>query len=315
MRCAPVLGVSRAVVCLMLAVMGLVWAGEVEHIIAMVNRQAITSSELDQEIVYRQICDPILAFPPTRQEKKLILERLIDRKLLLQEAEAQKISAEQEAIRKTVGNFLRDIQREYPSREAFEQELESLGIEIGQLREALRTLETERAQIYRLVARQVVVTEQEVEAYKAELRQARQPIVSYHLAHILLRCPSTATKEEIEATEQRALEILIELQQGVPFETIAQQVSEDASTRAIGGDMGYVDAGAFDPVLEKAVAGLEVGALSSPVHNAAGFHILRLLDKRTARDFLYTRRFAETQDMLIKRLRAKSDIQIFEQFL
>lgn len=315
MRYARMIQVTAAVFCMLLAVPGLVWSGDVEHIVATVNGEAITLSDLQQEIVYRQISDPALAFPPTRQEKKLILERLIDRMLLLQEAAAQSISAEQEAITKRVDSFLHDIRREYPSGEAFERELETLGIDVGQLREELRTLETERVQINQLVARRVVMTEEEVEAYKAELQETKQPIVSYHLAHILLGCSPTTSQEEVDATEQRAYALLIKIQEGTPFETIVHQASEDPSTKSLGGDMGYVDAGAFDPVIEEAVAGLEVGQLSSPVRNAAGFHIFKLLDKRTARDFLYAQRFAEAQDLLIDQLRAKADLQIFEQFL
>jgi peptidyl-prolyl cis-trans isomerase SurA len=307
---------SVAMTCLMLTVVHQAWADEAEHIVAVVNGRAVTSSELAQEITYRQIGNPAFRFPPTRQEKRVVLERLIDRILLLQEAEAQQISGAKEAIEGKADDFLRDLQQEYPSRDAFEQELESLGIEIGQLRDSLQTLESERARISELVARQVaVVSEQEVEAYEAELRRAKQPVVSYHLAHILFRCTPNDSEKEIEATEQRAVGVLIELQQGASFETVAQKISEDGSTKNFGGDLGYLDGGRFDPLIEKAIAGLKIGELSSPVRNAAGVHIFKLLDKRTARDFLYARRFAETQEMLINKLRKKADIQIFEQFL
>ena len=79
---------------------------------------------------------------------------------------------------------------------------------------------------------------------------------------------------------RRTAERLAEqIKRGANFTAVARQFSQSA-TAAVGGDLGWVEEGALDPEIDKAVLALKIGDLSPPIRTVSGYHLLLLRDKR-----------------------------------
>ena len=96
---------------------------------------------------------------------------------------------------------------------------------------------------------------------------------------------------------------------GADFAALAKQYSEDEGSKDSGGDLGAVEPGLFDPVLEKAFAGMQVGQVSDPVRGADGYNVI-LYRENVAGDvraFEDVRPELETSFFETERERALSD--------
>jgi peptidyl-prolyl cis-trans isomerase SurA len=89
----------------------------------------------------------------------------------------------------------------------------------------------------------------------------------------------SATLENREAVLQNARQIVQQLQAGGSFVAYARQFSE-ASTAAVGGDLGWVRLAQLPPALANAARGMQPGQLVGPIEIPGGYSILYLIDKR-----------------------------------
>ena len=108
--------------------------------------------------------------------------------------------------------------------------------------------------------------EQEVAAFDASVER--------HAAHILVESKDDGSHQ------QQLADIQARLQAGDEFAAVAEELSEDFGSSALGGDLGFSSGQTFPPEFESALATLEVGAVSEPVQTEAGFHIIKLLEVR-----------------------------------
>jgi len=106
------------------------------------------------------------------------------------------------------------------------------------------------------------------EAYDARFA-AVEPGTEYNAAHILVE------------TEDAAAAIKAELDGGADFAGLARERSTDPSGPN-GGNLGWFGAGMMVPAFEEAVAGLEPGAISDPVQTQFGWHVIQLIETRSA---------------------------------
>ena len=111
--------------------------------------------------------------------------------------------------------------------------------------------------------------QREYEADKAAAADREQRRSS----HILLRTGEERSDEEamrlLEGFRERLLA-------GEPFAELAENHSEDPGSAAVGGDLGLVGRGIFDPAFEEALWQLQEGEISPPVKSAFGYHLIRL---------------------------------------
>jgi parvulin-like peptidyl-prolyl isomerase len=132
-------------------------------------------------------------------------------------------------------------------------------------------------------------TDEEIEAYyKAHPEEFEE----YKASHIListLQPPAGADGKPAPTkplTEEEALakaeKLIKELQSGADFAKLAEQQSDDPGSKKQGGDLGYFREGMMVQPFFEGVKALQVGAFSTtPVKTQYGYHIIKLLDKRT----------------------------------
>lgn len=144
----------------------------------------------------------------------------------------------------------------------------------------------------------------ETAAYRTPEGQISQPVRSkfgYHLilvhdrrpaqgkvtvAHILTRFPPNATEADKTSAKNRIDEAYLALQRGEPFDRIVKQYSDDATSRANGGQLPPFETGRMVEPFEQAAFSLKkVGAYSAPFQTTFGWHIVRLLEREPLGSF------------------------------
>lgn len=106
-------------------------------------------------------------------------------------------------------------------------------------------------------------------AYDARFADAA-PMMEYSAAHILV------------ATEEEALALKAELDDGADFATLAKARSTDTGSGQNGGDLGWFGIGAMVKPFEDAVVAAEVGQVTAPIQSDFGFHLILVKETRIA---------------------------------
>lgn len=140
--------------------------------------------------------------------------------------------------------------------------------------------------------------QQEYEAFKTDRYSEPEEV---HVRHILLILPQDADAKKRAEIEAKAKATLERLKKGEDFATVAKEVSEDQATKEKGGDLGFVARGRTEESFENAAFALDPGGLSEVVKTRFGYHILKVEERKEARE----RSLAEVKDEIVKRLRSE----------
>lgn len=252
---------------------------ELDNIVAIVNDSVITRSELDAKTdqIRKQLLQNNTKLPPEPVFRKQILERMIVDEIQLQLASAGGIRIDDEGLNRVIENIARQNNMDL---ESFRQVLIKDGYDFARFREDIRN-ELILSQLRKLqVENKILVTEQEVALQLDKLEDRQNLEHEYHLGHILIPIPESARPEEIEQAEQKAKQVASQLMFGADFSQTAISVS--AGQQALqGGDLGWIKHGQLPTIFADSVPNLAIGTISQPIRTPSGFHIVKLLEKRT----------------------------------
>ena len=98
------------------------------------------------------------------------------------------------------------------------------------------------------------------------------------IQHILIAPDQQNTLDEAENLANRVYDQFLA---GEPFEKLVRLYSMDAQSRDSGGSLGWVNPGSLVPEFENAAISLPVGQVSEPVKTRYGYHLIRVLDRRS----------------------------------
>ncbi len=132
------------------------------------------------------------------------------------------------------------------------------------------------------------------------------PIVQTRIRHILIRTSETMSEAE---ARRRLLGLRERIATGADFAALARANSDD-STAARGGDLDWIYPGDTVPEFERAFQELKPGEISQPVKTPFGYHLIQVLERRSA-DMSPERRRLQARQVLRER---KSD-EAFQQWL
>jgi peptidyl-prolyl cis-trans isomerase SurA len=285
-------------------------ADVLDEIVATVDGEPIMRSDLEAMILRLRADD---AYQPSTNANDLArsaLTELINEQLILKAGKEKEIKPPEPDISQAVDEQIERLRKTFATKGEFQQFLDDKGLTLDALRNEFREHAEKEYVIRTAINRRVSISDDDVKKYEAQLRQLKKPVYSYHLRHILLRCPQGAAATQEEQTQGWARELMIRLQKGENFELLAQQASEDQATRSQGGDLGFLNEGEFLQPLERAVKDITPGEIAGPVRTDVGYHIVKLVQKRTARWQLYTKRFEEEKQTWAEQLRKKAIINV-----
>ena len=192
---------------------------ELDRVVAVVNRDVITASELDTRVkqVKQRLQERNTQLPAEDVLRRQILESMILEEIQLQLAQQGNIRVDDEQLNQVINNIARQNSMQL---EAFRQTLEREGISFAAFREDIRK-EMIISQLQRnQVESQITVSEQEIEAQLSNTEGRLRLDDEYHLAHILIAVPESARPEQIEAARQKAETTLTQLRFGADLSLI-----------------------------------------------------------------------------------------------
>jgi peptidyl-prolyl cis-trans isomerase SurA len=254
----------------------------VDRVIAVVNDDAITQFELDdaKRVVLQQLKQQKVSPPARDVLDKQVLERMVTERSLLQFAKESGVKVDDTMIERAI---LRIAQENKLSAEEFRNALARENISYPRYREDIRNEITMQRIREREVDSKITVTDAEVDQYLATLRSQSGGESEYNLSHILVIVPEQASSEQIEVKRRRAEDALRALRGGADFAQVAAAFSE-ASDALKGGTLGWRSGARLPTVFADEVRKMTVGQVSGITRSAAGFHIVKLIDKKTRND-------------------------------
>lgn len=281
-----------------------------EDTYAVVNGRQITRTDVDKAFQRAQRSSQPLTEEESLGIKLDVLDELIAEDLLLAKANALKLEVPDkdvdEAFNATKGTL---------TDQAIEEELKRRNLTTADVREGLRRDLLARKVLQQEVVDKVQVTDDEVtNFFKANSAQFNLPENSYRLAQIVVtpvrdqqptRAGDDATTPQEAQTKANGL--MRRLQEGVPFEQLARDHSEDPQTASRGGDLGLVPVSSLSkvaPQLRNAIMNAKPGSVT-PVNIGGMYTLVLVMGLETAgqRD-LSTPQVKET---IVANLRARKE--------
>lgn len=250
------------------------------QVVAVVNDDVITRHELDEHIsmVVRQLQKKGTPLPAHAELEKQLLERMIMDMLQAQFAKDSGVRVDDDQLDKALHRIAQE--NNFSSLDQFRAKLESQGVEFKKFREEIRGEIISTRLREREVDSKLVISDSEVDNYLATASGQAGSGDEFHLAHILVVIPEQASADKIQASEKRANEALAQLSKGANFAQIAAGFS-DAKDSLQGGDLGWRPAAQIPVGFREVLAKMHPGEISPLLHSPNGYHILKLIDRRS----------------------------------
>lgn len=313
----------------------------VEEIVARVNNDVVTRSELErtrqqlaQEVKQAKVANPDQLFA---EKEKDVLRDIIDQQLLVQRGRELGITGDAELIKR-----LDEIRKNagLASLEELEQAAQQQGVNYEDWKQNLRNQIITREVISREVSAKLTASPDELERFYEQHKQELAQPESIRLSEILVPTekpgpdstpekPTTVPMEEADVQQQRvraerALELI---RSGTPFEEVAKQVSAGA-TAAQGGDIGEFKRGVLAKELEeKTFDQMKAGDVSDIIRTKQGWVILKVTAHKQAgtpsykevarqvEEALYYQKMQPALRAFLTRLREESYIVVKEGYV
>ncbi len=292
----------------------------VERIVAKVNGQIVTLTELNNEV---ESAMEQLGPAPTPEENEAriaelqsqVLERIIDNMLVLQVAEDRGLRVPSRFFQEWKQNIMKEMEIE--TDEELERQVQLQGGSMADLRkrfeDGLLLQEVRRME----VDSKVSVSEPEIEErYRLHINEYTDP-AKVRLREIVVRFDET---NEIDQG-QKARRIRQDIEQGADFAEVARMHSESGSREA-GGDLGFFNDGELTEPLATVAFSLNPGEVSEIIRLEKAFYILRVEEsveattkelsdvRNEVADAIFQEKMGEQMDRFVRQLRERAIVEV-----
>lgn len=266
---------------LLLAPAGSAGARTVEKVAAIVGNDVVLASEVEEKAAplmaeVTRMPDPDKRAGRAATLRREVLDRLIDEELILQQAADLKLSISSEQVDASI-----------------EEIKKQNNIDDDQLRDALKgqgmSMAHYRADIKRQLLRfrvlniavgsRVNISDDEIKAYY-ERHMRGSANTQVRASHIFISIPDGADRAAAEEKKAQAQKVLERAKAGEDFAKLARELSDDAATRAEGGDLGFFGKDMLPKPIEEMVFSMQPGDIRGPVRADRGFHVIKMVDRK-----------------------------------
>jgi len=272
----------RLLLALLLACAAPLAAGQrpvlVDRLVAVVNKEVITSTELAARVAQaeRQLRRQGIPLPERAAFERQLLDHLILEKAQLQLAADGGLRVDELQVDRAVQRIAEGNKLSLPE---FRRVLEADGVPFESFRADVRKQILLTRVREREVDDRVQVSDTEIDIYLEVNRAAAAGAVEYNVAHILLRIPEQASPERIGEARARAEQARVDALAGGDFGRLAATLS-DADDALQGGALGWRAPSRLPELFADSLQAMKPGDLSPILRSPAGFHLLKLIDRR-----------------------------------
>ena len=261
-----------------------------DRVVAIVDDDIVLDSELQQRMmtINEQIAQSGTQAPPQEIILQQVLERLISERLQLNMGYNAGIRITDEELNAAI---TRVAQSNGLTITQYITEIQSRGGTIAVVREEIRNEMVIRRVQQGKVMRRIRISEQELDNFltSEEGRFLISPDVN--IGQILLSVPTGSSKNDTDGILARAQKLQTDTANGTDFRQLAIANSADQSALQ-GGDLGWRKMAQLPGVFIDAVEQLELGQVSDPIRSDAGYHLLKLYERRGGGKQLIEQHFA-----------------------
>jgi peptidyl-prolyl cis-trans isomerase SurA len=252
-----------------------------DYIAVVVNQELVTAGEVERRVERAQ-ADAARngqRLPDASELRRLAVEALIEERAIISSAREVGLKVDESELDRAVQSVAAQNQ---VSLETLRERLRAEGVEYPRFRANLR----DQIMIERLREREVYnrirITESDIDQMLEQQRQQARSGGELNLAQILITVPEGVDPAALQARQKTAEQALARLLAGESFETVAREVSEDGN-REKGGEIGLRATDRLPDAFVEAAQQIKTGAHSAGLlRTGAGFHILKVLDRKEA---------------------------------
>lgn len=238
-----------------------------DFIVAVVDAVPITNHDVNARVAQmrQQLTQQGRSVPETTTLLRDALERLIAEKSQLEYAKDSGVTVDDVALEQAAARMAED-----PKTITARQ------------RQELRDQLTLQRLAERNVPARIKISESDIEQAMRERRNTTTNTnPNIELGHIFIAVPENASEAQVAELQAKAQNALARIKRGENFGAVAKDVSQSAE-RDKGGLMGVRPADRYPTLFVDSTQALAVGEVSAVVRSGAGFHILKLVSKRSA---------------------------------
>jgi foldase protein PrsA len=260
--------VYTAIVAILLLGIGVILgvAFSEDEVVAKVEGEPITKDEL-YEVLAKQYGSSMIRY-------------LIDNKIVELEAEKENIKLSDKEIEEEMQSYIELNGGE----EAFDAALEQSGIS----REDIEGDIINYLKIVKLLESEIEITDEEMQTYFEENKESFNEQEQVEASHILVTDEATAN------------EVKEKLIAGEDFAELAKEYSTDTSNSENGGELGFFGKGEMVEAFETAAFSMNIGDISEPVKTDYGYHIIKVTDKKEAKEAVFDDHKEEIKETLFE---------------
>jgi peptidyl-prolyl cis-trans isomerase SurA len=256
---------------------------------ATVNGKEIKRDEVEK--YFRSRSNPEGQEPSQEEGLSLklnIIDELINNEILLERAKKMGLEAGDGEVEDKFTEFKSPY-----TEDEFQRQLKDRGLNVDDFKREIRRNLTIQKLINREVVAKVSITDQDVTDFYNQNRAQFNVVESqYRVSQIVItprKDPQVRNRKGDDATtdaeaRRKAASLHAQIQEGADFAQLATDYSEDPSTSANGGDLGYIPESALnqtDPALKKTLTALRPGEVSPVVALRDGYRILKLIARES----------------------------------
>ncbi|MDI6839976.1 MAG: peptidylprolyl isomerase [bacterium] len=274
----------------------------IDRIVGIVGNKVVTQSELDEAMLLTQLT-------PSDSLRLKILEQLIERNLLLIQAENETLEVSDEELSATVSSAMLELRGRFLSDEVYKDELKRTGLTEESLIDRYKKEARENLLIQKLFqkkfGKELAVSDIEAINFYNTYKDSIPPEpASIRFLGIIV--PYRLSSKAQSIAEKKVNKILDRIKRGESFEKLAKKYSDDKVTRSHGGDLGSLNIRELAKEFQDVVSKLDVGE-TNVVQTADAYHIIKCDEKYG--DILHLR------DIVIRIYPTHSDSQSTKQTL
>ena len=274
-----------------------------EKVVAIVNDSIILQSELDARL--QPVMQEAQQIPDENERKRRIakltgqvLDDMVNEELIVQAAEASKIEVDSSEVQAA----LDEIKQQNNLDDAgLQQALAQQGYTLQGYKADLRRQLLRLRAVNQLVAPKVQVTDEDVRARYDQMSRRSEAVSAVQLSHILIKLPEHPTEQQLEEAKEKAAKAMDRVKAGEAFAAVAKAVSEDPSTSANGGELGWFQRGSINPDWEQIVFSMNKGDMRGPVTGPQGLHVFYVTDVKQSE----LKPYDQMKDQLQRELRRR----------
>ena len=255
-----------------------------DYIVAVVNTEPITNNEVRARVAraLREMGERGMVPPPAATLRKEMLERLISERAQLQYARELGLTVDDATLEQAELSIAR--QNQLATVPELYRRIEQEGISVKDFRADVRNQVLLSRLREREIEPRIRVTDADVDAYIREQTGAQTAVPEVNLAMILVEVPENASADEVARLQKRADEAAEKARAGEDFAKLAAEYSDANNRGRDGGVLGLHPLDKYPELFVKSTQGVRVGGIVGPVRSPAGFHILKVLERKINRD-------------------------------